>query len=289
MNQSKSQALRDEPVDDETTLEPSVGESTSGAERKRQGKRERAKQVTRSFAQRVVYDSMKLMIRVIAGALFQFRVFGAERTPQGVPVVICCNHQSSIDPTLVAAAVPRRLSFLARKELFASFATRKFVEFFDGIPLDRTGFSREGLAAAIDRLKHGRAVLIFPEGSRSPDGTLQPLRSGFLLLARRSRASLLPVALAGTYQMWPRDRRFPWPTTAHLVIGEPIPYEVYSGWKEEKALAELERQMQALYAEASASRRRALGFDDDASTTVAEDSSPENRSAKKRPAARDAQ
>jgi 1-acyl-sn-glycerol-3-phosphate acyltransferase len=265
MNPSRTAATSDEPVDDENALEGPEGEPTAGDGRKRRGKRERAKQATRSFAQRVVYDTLKLLVRVIAGALFQFRVFGAERTPQGVPVVLCCNHQSSIDPALVAAAIPRRLSFLARKELFASFATRKFVEFFDGIPLDRTGFSREGLAAAIDRLKHGRAVLIFPEGSRSPDGTLQPLRPGFLLLARRSRASLLPMAIAGTYEMWPRERRFPWPTTAHLVVGEPIPYEVYSGWKEEKALAELQRQMQALLDEATASRRRALGFNDDES------------------------
>jgi 1-acyl-sn-glycerol-3-phosphate acyltransferase len=282
MSDSPSQAVRDEPVDEESALDGSEGELASGEPRKRRGKREAAKQVTRSFAQRVVYDSMKLLIRVIAGALFQFRVFGAERTPQGVPVVICCNHQSSIDPTLVAAAIPRRLSFLARKELFASFATRKFVEFFDGIPLDRTGFSREGLAAAIDRLKHGRAVLIFPEGSRSPDGTLQPLRSGFLLLARRSKASLLPVAIAGTYEMWPRDRRFPWPTTAHLVVGEPIPYEVYSGWKEEKALAELQRQMQALVVEATASRRRALGFDDGESVKVEKEDSAEDRPAERR-------
>lgn len=282
MSDSPSQTVRDEPVDEDAPLEGAEGEPTSGEPRKRRGKREAAKQVTRSFAQRVVYDSMKLLIRVIAGALFQFRVFGAERTPQGVPVVICCNHQSSIDPTLVAAALPRRLSFLARKELFASFATRKFVEFFDGIPLDRTGFSREGLAAAIDRLKHGRAVLIFPEGSRSPDGTLQPLRSGFLLLARRSKASLLPVAIAGTYEMWPRDRRFPWPTTTHLVVGEPIPYEVYSGWKEEKALAELQRQMQALVVEATASRRRALGFDDGESANIQNEASAEERSAERR-------
>lgn len=270
MNDPATKTAAPESGEEELLSEGAEGdvsdETASDSAPRRRGKRERAKQFTRSFAQRVVYDAMKLLIRVIAGALFQFRVFGAERTPQDVPVIICCNHQSSIDPTLVAASIPRRLSFLARKELFASFATRKFVEFFDAIPLDRTGFSREGLTAAIDRLKQGRAVLIFPEGSRSPDGTLQPFRSGFLLLARRSRASLLPVAIAGTYEMWPRQRRFPWPTTTHLFVGEPIPYEVYSGWKEEKALAELQRQMQALVGEATASRRRALGFDDEDTT-----------------------
>lgn len=261
MNDPTTKPAPPEPSDDASLDEsPSVDSSPDDSSRRR-GKRERAKQFTRSFAQRVAYDAIKLSIRVMAGPLFQFRVFGAERTPQSAPVIICCNHSSSIDPALVAAAIPRRLSVLARKELFVRFTTRKFVEFFDAIPLDRTGFSREGLTAAIDRLKQGRAVLIFPEGSRTADGTLQPLRSGFLLLARRSRASLLPVAIAGTYEMWPRQRRFPRPTTAHLVVGEPIPYEVYSGWKEEKALAEIQRQMQALFDEATASRRRALGID----------------------------
>ncbi|HEV7281458.1 MAG TPA: lysophospholipid acyltransferase family protein [Pirellulaceae bacterium] len=281
MSDPTTNAAPPEPDDPALLHEETDGGSPDDAPRRR-GKRERAKQFTRSFAQRVVYDAMKLLIRVIAGGLFQFRVFGADRTPQGIPVIICCNHQSSIDPTLVAAAIPRRLSFLARKELFARFATRKFVEFFDAIPLDRTGFSREGLTAAIDRLKQGRAVLIFPEGSRTPDGTMQPFRSGFLLLARRSRASLLPVAIAGTYQMWPRQRRLPWPTTTHLVVGEPIPYEVYSGWKEEKALAELQRQMQALFDEATASRRRALGFDDDDLAADAEGASTEEPSAERR-------
>lgn len=134
---------------------------------------------------------------------YGLRFNAGETTPMSGPVVLLANHTSHFDPPLIASATRRQLSFLARDTLFNG-AFGWLIRSYDAVPVDRDGSGLSGIRATLKRLKQGGAVLLFPEGTRSPDGALQPFKPGFVSLLRRTRATLVPVGIAGAHSVWPR-------------------------------------------------------------------------------------
>jgi len=128
---------------------------------------------------------------------------------------------------LVGLGCDRRLNYLARDTLFRSPAFGWLIRWYDAIPIQRDGFGIAGIKETLRRLKRGEMVLIFPEGTRTLDGKIAPLKPGFCSLARRGKVALLPVALAGAYEAWPRGNKFPRCGKIRLRFGPPItPTEV---------------------------------------------------------------
>lgn len=126
--------------------------------------------------------------------LFGFTVTGAEKVPVGVPLVVVANHRSYADPVLVSMAVPRKVLWMAKKELFV-FPFEKMFFFIGAFPVDREKGGRAALRAALGLLKEGRTLGIFPEGTRrkgyyDPEHTP---KSGAGMLAARAGAPILPV------------------------------------------------------------------------------------------------
>src|SRR5690606_31019997 len=103
----------------------------------------------------------------------------------------------------------RRLNYLARQTLFDHKFFSKLINSLDAIPIDRDGFGIAGLKETMRRLKREEMVLIFPEGTRTRDGEIAPLRPGFYTLAKRCPVALLPVAVDGAFQSWPRGQKLP--------------------------------------------------------------------------------
>lgn len=176
-----------------------------------------------AFAQLLV----RCFFRILMTLLYRFRVDGLENYPHSGSTLICCNHQSFLDPVILGVGCPRPLNYLARKTLFSFWPVRWFLGLNDAIPIDRDSVGLAGIKESLRRLKRGETVLMFPEGTRSVDGGLLPLMPGFDVLARRSKSILLPVALDGCYQAYPRDSKFPRTGIVQLVIGEPIAFEHY--------------------------------------------------------------
>jgi len=125
----------------------------------------------------------------------------------------------------------------------------------DAIPIDREGIGLGGIKESLKRLKRGEMVLIFPEGTRSPDGEIHPFRPGFTALAVRSKAALLPVAIEGAFQAWPRWQKFPGLGRIRVHFGEPILPGEFAGRDERDLLAEVERRVR----ECQAALRRQPG------------------------------
>ena len=134
----------------------------------------------------------------IARLLFGLTVNGSERVPRKGGVIIACNHISDMDPPVLGFAVPRPLAFMAKIELFKY----RFADFFLGklnaFPVNRSGIDTKALRTAIDYLKRGEAVIIYPEGTRSNDGRLLPAKPGISLIAAASGAPVLPAFIWGT-------------------------------------------------------------------------------------------
>jgi 1-acyl-sn-glycerol-3-phosphate acyltransferase len=208
----------------------------------------------RSLFRRAGYAFLRWLARLIAVACYRIRYRGRAHIPATGSAVVCSNHQSFFDPIFVGTAFNRRLNYLARKSLFGG-PLGWLLQFLDSIPIDREGFNLGAVKETLTRLKRGEMVLMFPEGTRSPDGRMQPLKSGFVPLVRRSRAILLPVALDGAYQAWPRRARWPRMGRVQVCIGEPISPEEVAAMDDEALLAELERRMRDCLARAQAALR----------------------------------
>src|SRR5262249_18348265 len=149
----------------------------------------------RTLTKRVWYDFFRVVCRLLGVVVFQIRVFGREHVPSRGGVLVVSNHQSHLDPILVGLACDRRLNYVARDTLFGFSPFRWLINSFDAIPIDREGIGLGGLKESLKRLKDGEMLLIFPEGTRTRDGEVGRLKPGFLALARRAKAPLLPVGL----------------------------------------------------------------------------------------------
>jgi 1-acyl-sn-glycerol-3-phosphate acyltransferase len=163
------------------------------------------------------YRLFRLMMRTLGVLFLGFEVHGEEKAPEKGPLIVAANHHRFFDPVFVSMAVPRRLRWMAKKELFA-FPFGRLFYFLGTFPVDRQGGGRAALRTALGFLTEGRALGIFPEGTRRKEGVSPEAKSGAALLAARSGAPVVPV-FAGpipgpTARL--RGERF------HVYVGDPI-------------------------------------------------------------------
>ena len=180
--------------------------------------------MSQPWPKRAWYQFCRGIVGILLTPYLRCRWDGVGRVPSAGPVLLVANHQSNLDPMLVGVGCRRRLSYLARKTLFVGPLGPLFAS-CGAIPVDQEGDALAGLKETLRRLKRGEGVLIFPEGSRTGDGRLGPLFGGFAKLARRVKAPILPIGIAGAYQSWPRSRWFPRPGRVAVHFGQPIPPE----------------------------------------------------------------
>jgi len=147
---------------------------------------------------RLHYRIAWLVIAGLARLLWGFRVTGRERIPALGPVIIASNHISNWDPILTGLACPREMFFMAKRELFANKAFAALIRAYNAIPLDRGGGDRRALRTARRILAEDRALLMFPEGTRSRSGELGQGRPGVAFLAASSGAKIVPAYITGS-------------------------------------------------------------------------------------------
>lgn len=200
---------------------------------------------TRPLWKIALYRFLHLLCRLAGVVMFGVRHFGADNVPRSGGVLIVANHQSHLDPPLVGIGCWRRMNYLARRTLFDFGPFGWLIRSVDAIPIDRDGLGLGGLKESIRRLKAGEVVVVFPEGTRTPDGSLKPFRPGFTALATRTGATIVPVAIDGAFEAWPRWRRLPRPGRVRVCYGEPIRPEQYAGRGDDQLVAELHRRVSA--------------------------------------------
>ena len=158
----------------------------------------------------------------ISYALYlRYRAFNPERVPKTGPVILASNHASILDPPLVGIGLKRVTTFLARDTLFRGPVGWLF-RHWHAIPIDRDGGGPAGMRRIMAALQEGRAVLLFPEGTRTRDGQLQPARSGIGLLVIKSQAPVVPIRVWGTMEAMGRGIHFPRPKRVMVKYGEPM-------------------------------------------------------------------
>ena len=152
-------------------------------------------------------------------------VEGLERVPAGTACIFMANHVSNLDPPVLLPVIPGRTSVFLKRSLMKVPVLGYGMKLADLIPVDRAGHidsARESIAAARKVLARGVHVTAFVEGSRSPDGRLQPFKKGSFFLAKQSGALCIPVSIYGTGQMMPRGSLRIRRGTAHVVFHAPV-------------------------------------------------------------------
>lgn len=147
---------------------------------------------------------------------WSLRIEGQRHIPLHGPVLVVANHQSFFDPLLIGLSTRRHLSFVARKSLFKNRMFTWVIDCLNAIPLDQDGVGKEGIRAILAQLHEGRGVAIYPEGERTANGAISPLKPGIGLLVKRVQAPIVPLGIAGAHGAWPRHQLLPVPAPLAL-------------------------------------------------------------------------
>jgi 1-acyl-sn-glycerol-3-phosphate acyltransferase len=160
--------------------------------------------------------------RLLARLFYGFRILHRERMIQTGPVILASNHQSFFDPPLAGNASDRAIYFLAKKSLMEVPILGWLLPKLNVIPVNQEGGDRSALKALIRILSAGDCALVFPEGTRTPDGNLQPAQPGLGLVIAKTRAPVVPVRIFGAYDVWPIHGKLRFSGKITIVVGEPI-------------------------------------------------------------------
>ena len=212
----------------------------------------------RSIPQRVWYRFIRFSSQMAGIGLLRLRAWGRDNVPASGGAMILSTHQSHFDPVRIGVTNQRPLNYMARKTLFAFAPLKWLIVSLDAIPIDRDGLGLSGLKETLRRLKNDEIVLIFPEGTRSHDGRMAPLKPGFSALAKRANVPLVPAAIVGAFEAWPRTRSLPGRSTVHIVYGPPLMPDEALRLGDRELVDEIERRMLACAERASQFRRHAL-------------------------------
>ncbi len=174
------------------------------------------------------YTAVRYMAGILATVLLGWRATGHRSVPRTGGVILVSNHLSYIDVFFLGIPLRRSLNYVARSTLFVpvlGFLMRSVGAF----PIQREGMGASGMKETLKRLRSGGIVTLFPEGTRSVDGNLGPLKSGIAVLVARAGVPVVPVGMAGTFEVWPRSRPIPVPHPVSVHFGRAIYPEELDG------------------------------------------------------------
>lgn len=170
-----------------------------------------------------VYGFFHYLFKTLFSMFFRGDVAGVENIPREGAFLLAGNHASHLDPPAIGSNVPRQISFFARKTLWKGGVLSWWMDQAGCIPVDRDGGSDvSAIKRVLKTLQEGKALILFPEGTRSKDGSLQPPKSGVGMIACRARVPVVPVRIFDSHQAWGRGGRFTPGVPVSIIYGPPL-------------------------------------------------------------------
>ena len=215
--------------------------------------------------QAISWTTGRLLSRLGSMLLFRLHVSGQARIPRTGGVLMVTNHQSFLDPWLIGIAPSRQIHYMARDTLFKGGFLHYLLELWNVFPVKRGSADLTAIRTAVEQLDKGFIVNVFPEGTRSEDGSIGALAPGISLILNRCKTdvAIVPVVIDGAYETWPRDKKMPRFIGGRIRIchGAPIPASVWRNWSADeislqvrRAMVNLQGQMGSVHAAESARR-----------------------------------
>jgi 1-acyl-sn-glycerol-3-phosphate acyltransferase len=168
------------------------------------------------------YSFFRSLCRIGTSVMLDLKVYGVEHIPSTGGVLILSNHHSFLDPPCIGVQIRRPVSYLAKSELFDVPVFGKVIPRLNAFPVRQGAGDVGAVRETIKRLKEGHVLTVFPEGSRSSHGELQPLQGGFTLIVRKAGVPIVPAVIDGTFQAWPMSRKFPRSRPVRVMFGPPM-------------------------------------------------------------------
>jgi 1-acyl-sn-glycerol-3-phosphate acyltransferase len=197
----------------------------------------------------MIYWIAHTLSRLVGYLFFRHRTLHRKFLPESGGAMIVANHVSYLDPAALGAAFRKPIYYLARKTLFKGFLGWLLPR-IQVLPVDLGKGDLASMKRILNLLKQGNRVLIFPEGTRSPDGTLQAAEAGIGFLIAKGEVPVVPVRIFGAFECWKRGSKWPHPGRITIVAGPPVDFSglpaELSGRERYQACADL--VMQALAA-----------------------------------------
>ncbi len=165
-----------------------------------------------------LYSFLRAILSVIFKVLFRINVIGIENFPAEGKVIICSNHVSMLDPITVAISVPRRIYFMAKKELFKNKVFGKFLERLGAFPVDREGADLAAVRNSLKILKYENVLGIFPEGTRIKKQDIDNAKPGIAMISIKGKAPIIPIYIDTQYKLFRKTK---------VIIGKQITTEEY--------------------------------------------------------------
>lgn len=169
-----------------------------------------------------VYYFGRGLIRILVFPFATWEVKGRENEPAQGPVLIVCNHINTADPPIVAASIRLKSVVMAKEELWHNRWSRFWVENFGAFPVKRGSIDTNAIRQAEKWLSKGLSLIMFPEGTRSPDAQMIPALPGAALIALRTGVPILPVAITGSEKIKNLKRCFRQHPKITITIGKPF-------------------------------------------------------------------
>ena len=175
-----------------------------------------------------IYGVCHYWIRMAFDMFFRGDVAGTEHLPKQGAFLIAANHASHLDPPLVGCHVPRQMCFFARKTLWSGGLASWWLNAVGTIPVDRDGGQDVGaLKRVLRALAEGKVMILFPEGTRSPDGRLQTPKPGVGFIVCKTQVPVVPARIFGSFEAYGKGMKMPKPHPTPVVFGPPIPPSAY--------------------------------------------------------------
>ncbi len=206
---------------------------------------------------RLLYEPARWFIRIglrIGGV--RCEVTGLQRLDPQRTYLFLSNHQSLLDPLIQLVELRRDLGFLAKKELFRWPLLTPGLHWTDCVPIDRSSRERaiQSLHRAAEKLRRGVSLLAYPEGTRTPDGTLLPFRKGVFFLALEAGVPIVPVTIHGTYEAMPKGSLRCRPQSVRLIVHEPISVASYGPKRVGALIADVRKAIASALPEATSQK-----------------------------------
>ena len=185
-----------------------------------------------------LYHFFHVPLYILAKILFRYRAVGSENIPSCGPALLASNHASYLDPPLVGLGIWRRIHYLAKEDLFCNRIVSFILDLFHAIPVNRDRMDKRTLRRILDLFKKGEILLIFPEGTRTPNGNLQPLKPGIGMIVCLAKVPVIPVYIKGSYNILPRHSKMIRLKPCTVYYGKPLKFEKYLNEKKTKEVYE---------------------------------------------------
>ncbi|MCM3627431.1 1-acyl-sn-glycerol-3-phosphate acyltransferase [Paenibacillus glycanilyticus] len=169
----------------------------------------------------MLYGIFRAVFNFLYGLLFRLEVHGLGNIPKEGSVILCSNHISLLDPPAVGIRVPRKVHYMAKSELFKIPVFGPLIRAWGAFPVKR-GVGKDAIRSALNLLGEGKVMGIFPEGTRNSDGAAA--KKGAAMIAYRSGAAIIPVAVVGNYKLFRKTRvYYGTPVDISAIINESSP------------------------------------------------------------------